>query len=310
MVLMAVFLRENGEAVKAEQLDEDALKAVNDPTRRQILELLTERPSYPSKVAEDLGITKQKTHYHFNKLKENGLIEKVKEEKHSGGLATYYKPVTGGFIIDIGGRGDPTGFQKLSDETRHFLNPLIKKGQMNGKIVVGSPDRHGPDQVRGRDGHLAGEIGLKLGRYTDTAERTVLMDTELVKSGKFQQNLLLLGGVLTNTVSKKYNDQFPVSFEGEEFPYREIKTSSSSFTGEKVGVIAKTKHPENKDLSLFIIAGVRNKGTEAAVAAFKNLENHVEEYMEQESYIVVRGQDIDGDGEIDDYQVLEKEGST
>jgi len=56
------------------------------------------------------------------------------------------------------------------------------------------------------------------------------------------------------------------------------------------------------------VAGVRNKGTKAAVIAFKNLEKLIEQYMSQEAYIIVRGQDIDGDGEIDDYEVLEKEG--
>ncbi len=306
---MAVFIRDNGEAVNAKQLDKKALKAVNDSTRRKILEHLAQEPDYPSNIADKLDISKQKTHYHFKKLRESNLIEKVREKKLSGGLATYYRPVTGGFIIDIQGKGRKTGLQNLTEETRNFLHPLVQDARINGKIVVGSPDRHGPDQVRARDGHLAGEIAVKLGRYAENTEKTVVMDTELVNSSNFEQNLLLLGGVLTNTVSKKYNKQFPVSFEGEEFPYREIKTPKSSFTGEKVGVISKTRHPEKENCSIFLVAGVRNKGTRAAVVAFKNLENIVEEYMEQEAYIVVRGQDIDGDGEIDDYQVLEKEGS-
>ncbi len=305
---MAGFLRENGELVDTTELDEDKLKAVKDGTRRKILEKLAEKPDYPSNIAEKLGISKQKAHYHFKILKKADIIEKVREEKHSGGLATYYKPVSGGFILDFGGKGEKTDFKKKSGEVKKFLNPLVRHGELNGKIVVGSPDRHGPDQVRARDGHLAGEIGFKLGSYATSNQKTIIKDTEVVNSSNYNQNMLLLGGVLTNTVSKKFNHEFSASFRGEEFPYREIKTPNSSFTGEKVGIIAKTSHPEKSGCSLFLVAGVRNKGTKAAVIAFKNLEKLIEQYMSQEAYIIVRGQDIDGDGEIDDYEVLEKEG--
>ena len=305
---MAGFLRENGELVDTKELDQEKLKAVKDSTRRKILENLAKKPDYPSNIAEKLGISKQKAHYHFKILKQAEIIEKVREEKHSGGLATYYRPVSGGFILDFGGKGEKTDFKERSEEVKKFLNPLIKNGELNGKIVVGSPDRHGPDQVRARDGYLAGEIGFKLGSYATTKNEVVVKDTELVKSSNYSQNMLLLGGILTNTVSKKFNHEFSASFEGEEFPYREIKTPRSSFTGEKVGIIAKTVHPEKSSCSLFLVAGVRNEGTKAAVIAFKNLENLIEQYMNQEAYIIVKGQDIDGDGEIDSYEVLEKEG--
>lgn len=56
---------------------------------------------------------------------------------------------------------------------------------------------------------------------------------------------------------------------------------------------------------MFLVAGVRNEGTEAAVRAFKNLETLIEGYEGGEFYRVVRGLDLDGDGEIDDYEVVE-----
>lgn len=305
---MVVFLRENGEAVKAEEVDEDILKALNDPTRRDILETLSEKPFYPSKVADELGISKQKTHYHFQILSDAGIIKKFKEEKRSGGLATYYKPSTGGFVLDLGGKGEKTDFKQRSEPVKKFLEPLIENGRVNGKIVVGSPDRHGPDQVRARDNHLSGEIGMKLGGYASCDQKLTVLDTELVRETSYNQNLLLLGGILTNTVSKKFNQEFPVKFEGENFPYREIKTRKSSYSQDSIGVIAKTSHPEDDTKTLLLVAGVRHQGTQAAVQAFKNIEELIEEYRGGDCYIIVEGKDMDGDGEIDDYDVLEKEG--
>ncbi len=288
------------------QLDQNALKALSDGTRVQILQKLSRKPLYPSKIAEELDITKQKVHYHFKELKKAGLIEKVKEEKRSGGLATYYQTTNEKYIFNL---NQETGKEQIRTETGKFLQPLISSNnQLKGKIVVGSPDKHGPDQVRARDGHLAGEIGLKLGQYTSSVKDITKLDTEITRESKFNHNLILLGGILTNTVSKKYNEEFPVKFQGRELPYRKIITKENEYTGDSIGVISKTQHPSKQEKALYLIAGIRQEGTKAAVKAFKDLEDIIEEYKKQDCYIIVEGKDMDGDGKIDNYKLLEKKG--
>ena len=299
-------LRENQdriERVEASELDEEKIKALSDPTRRELLEILAEEPSYPLEAARQLDIDKQKAYYHFDKLEESGLVKEAGTEKFSGGSATYYTPAAPAYVLDLGVDGEKVPW-KISEHVKKFLNPLVDAGELQGSIVVGSPEQHGPDQVQARDGHLAGEIGMKLGNYCDS-DTAVKLDTDIFGEDRFDENMVLVGGVLTNTVTKKFNEAFPASFEGENFPYREIRTPEKTYDEGTIGVVAKTKNPEDPEKSIFMVAGVRNQGTEAAVRAFKNLEDIVEDYGDGEFYRVVRGLDMDGDGEIDDYEVVE-----
>lgn len=299
---MVWVFRDNEEMVESEGLDVKKIKALNDPTRIEILKSLGEEPSYPAELSKKLDIPKQKTYYHFKKLEESGLIKEVDQMKKSGGLATIYEPVKPAMHLDVGGEGKKTSFKPMDAEIESFLEPLVKDGKLNGKIVVGSPDEHGPDQVRARDGHLAGEVSLKLGNYAKQGKKTVMLDTEIVRSESFDQNMLLIGGILTNTVARKFNEAFPARFEGESFPYRKLKTENNEYTDPKIGVIAKTENPESEGDYIYLVAGIRNKGTEAAVRAFKDLEHLFEE---GQSYTVLRGKDMDGDGEIDEYEIME-----
>ena len=251
-----------------EKLDREKLEALNSEIRREILELLREERDYPASLAEKLGISKQKTHYHLKKLRESGLIER----ENTGKKQIYH-------IKDI------KFIFNAEPEKSRFLEELPDQGL----IVVGSPDQHGQDQVRARDGHLAGNIGTRLGKLGK--DYSTKLDTEIHRDRLFDRPMVILGGILTNTVTKEFNKEFPVHFSGESFPYREITTERKTYTDPSIGVIAK-----NGDRIL--VAGIRNTGTEAAVKAFQDIDD-------VKDYLVVKGLDIDGDGEIDDYEVLE-----
>ena len=299
---MAWLLRNNQEILESTEIDRQQLKALNDETRIEILKLLAEKKSYPAEVAKKLDVSKQKAYYHFEILEDSDLIEEKDKVKKSGGLATLYTPSSSTMHLDLGAHGEKTSFKPPEKELKQFLKPLIEEGTLKGFIVTGSPEEHGPDQVSARDGHLAGEIGMELGRYAQSDKLSVKWDTEIVREEGFDQNLLILGGILTNTVARKFNSEFRASFEGEKFPYRKLKTPEKEYTDPEIGVIAKTENPENPENSIYMVAGIRNKGTEAAVNAFKQLEDIIET---DTNYIVVEGMDMDGDGKIDDYKVLE-----
>lgn len=293
------------EIVDSENLDEEKIKALSDSTRREILEILAEKPAYPLEVARELDLDKQKVYYHFQKLEDAELIEEDHGEKVSGGSATFYRATAPSYLIDFGVEGEKFFSTRTDENVKKFLEPMLDSGKIHGSIVVGSPEEHGPDRVQARDGHLAGEIALKLGGYGQKKSDVVKLDTEIFRDDSFDGNMILIGGVLTNTVTKKFNEDFPVSFEGENFPYREIRTPESSYSEDAIGIIAKAENREDPEKSVFMIAGVRNSGTEAAVLAFKNLEKILDNYSRGEFYRVVRGLDLDGDGDIDDFEVVE-----
>jgi len=301
---MAVILEEDKEGylkLESLELSDEMIDSIRDETRREILLKLADKPVYPAELSRKLGVSKQKIYYHVENLAEAGLIEEERSKNVSGGTATVYKTSADAVHFKFK-EGEKSGITPASESTEMFLSTA---GTDDLSVVVGSPDEHGPDRVRARDGHLAGEIGLRLGKYFDPENISIVEDVDLVRDEDFNRNMIFLGGVLTNTVSKRFNEYFPANFTGTSFPYREISTPESSYTEENIGVIAKTGHPENSDKSIFMVAGVRNKGTKAAVYAFKNLETIIEDYREGEFYAVVRGLDLDGDGEVDSFETVE-----
>ena len=54
-------------------------KALNDATRREILELLKERDLTAGEIAEQFDISKPSISHHLDLLKQAGLVEAVKE---------------------------------------------------------------------------------------------------------------------------------------------------------------------------------------------------------------------------------------
>ena len=254
--------------MEEEKLNEEKIAALDNDTRREILNLVKKEPDYPASLAEKLEISKQKTHYHLKKLRESGLIER----ENDGKKQAYH-------VRD----------RKFVYNAEPVKSDFLKQLPDEGLIVVGSPDQHGEDQVRARDGYLAGDIGVRLGELGKNY--TTALDTEVHRDNLFDRPMVLLGGILTNTVAKELNQEFPAYFSGESFPYREITTPENTYTDPDIGIVAKKGEK-------IMVAGIRNTGTEAAVKAFQEID-------EEEDYIVVKGLDLNGDGEIDDYEVLE-----
>lgn len=56
-----------------------AFKALSDPTRRQILDLLKEKDLTAGEIAQHFQITKPSVSHHLNILKEAGLVQDERE---------------------------------------------------------------------------------------------------------------------------------------------------------------------------------------------------------------------------------------
>ena len=57
-------------------------KALNDPTRRQILQLLQEKDMTAGDIADEFNISKPSISHHLDLLKQAGLVEAVKEGQY------------------------------------------------------------------------------------------------------------------------------------------------------------------------------------------------------------------------------------
>ena len=297
--------KDKPEELNVGELDEKAVSAVDSDIRKDIISLIAEGPTFPAEVSRKLELGKQRTYYHFRLLEDAEIIEKVGEKTFSGGTAQLFDLKNDLLALDLGKEGKKTYLPAKSRSLDNFLAPMISEGEIKGKIVVGSSEPHGEDQVRAQDGHLSAEIAAKLGNHGRLKEETVVLDTELKMTDNYNQNLIVLGGILTNTVAKRFNGEFPVTFSGEDFPYREIETPEKTYDGSRIGFIAKTEHPDDSEKAVYVVAGVRREGTRAAVKAFKDIENIVEGYETGDFYTVVEGIDRSGDGTVDSYELRE-----
>ncbi|MFB6265759.1 MAG: ArsR/SmtB family transcription factor [Candidatus Nanohaloarchaea archaeon] len=313
---MARLLKErNGETYfKEVRLEEspEKLKGVLNETRWEILKKLAERPRYPAEIAEELGMHEQKVYYHIRQLEDADMIEVSEKEERGGAVAKYYKVRDHGYVLEL-----PYGDERVADfdvseepeKLRKFLNPFVSNGELNAEMVVGSPDPHGPHQVRARDAHLASDLGMFLGQYGSFNGMKTREDVDVKSSGDLSGNMILLGGPLTNMVTSEFNPYLPVKFDTEKFPFRSLKSevTGNEYSEDADGFLARTPNPESPGDHVMVLSGVRLKGTKAAVMALTEFHDKVlEGYEGEEKWArVVRGRDMDGDGEIDEIEILE-----
>ena len=77
------------------------LKNLTSNTAEKILRLIVSKPSYPSKIARQLGLHEQVVFYHIRKLEKAKLIKLLKREDKQGGVANYYAITNDGLCTDV-----------------------------------------------------------------------------------------------------------------------------------------------------------------------------------------------------------------
>ncbi len=298
--------------IKVEKRPE-RLKALLSSQRWEILKILAEQPNYSAQIANQLKIHEQRVYYHMNQLEKAGIIEVVKREERGGAIAKFYRVKDYAFAIELPYAEEHLLNFPLKEEAsnlKRFLHPFISGGRVNCKIIVGSPDPHGPYQVRGRDGHYGIDLALFLGQYGSISkEFSTKLDVDVKAEKSHKENMILVGGPLTNTVMNEINKNLPIKFESEQFPFRAIisKKTSTKYSEDACGLIAKFPNPFNPENFMLVFAGVRFNGTKSAVLALTRFSNKVlETYEGEDSWAcVVKGLDLDGDGKIDSIEILE-----
>src|SRR5579863_7177340 len=71
----------------------DQLRAIADPLRSRILELLVQRPMTMSQLGEVFGETTAKMHYHVRELEKFGFLRLVEKRERGGFIEKYYRAV-------------------------------------------------------------------------------------------------------------------------------------------------------------------------------------------------------------------------
>lgn len=78
----------------------ETLRAVNDPLRMQLLGGLISREETGKQIADRLGLSPSRVHYHLKELEHNGLIEVQRTEEKNGIVQKFYRAVAYDFLID------------------------------------------------------------------------------------------------------------------------------------------------------------------------------------------------------------------
>ncbi len=290
------------------------LKPLLSKTGWKIFRLLTEKAYYPAEIAKKLNLHEQKVYYYIKQMKKNDLIEVEKTEEKFGALAKYFKAKFNVVSLSAGKKTQKdfefSGTEKKTKKIQELFFPFIEKGKFNAKVIVGSPDPHGEFKARARDAFLAAELSAFFGVLSGKISYPmVFLDTELKSIKNENSNLVIIGGILTNTLTKEINSKLNAQF----IPFGGhwiIKSNASKkeFNEDAVGFIEVLRHPFFARKKIMVIAGNRNAGTKAAIIA---LIRHSDKVLKANSFNekiqskIVEGIDFDGDGIIDDAEIKE-----
>jgi DNA-binding transcriptional ArsR family regulator len=297
--------------------DPEKLKSVLHSLSWKILKLMSKREMYPMEVAKELGMHEQKVYYHIRKLIKAGVVELVREEEKKGAVAKYYKASFPALGVEL-----PFGYQKINsfltinidEKMKQFLTPLIKDSVFDGKIVVGSPDAHGPFKAKARDGHYVAYLALFLGQFVRLPDDFMIkLDVDVKAEKEESNNLILMGGPGTNLITQELNEFLPIRFNMMPSEHGFLlgglvsEKTRKVYTADNVGLIARIPNPLNKEKVVIVLAGNKAVGTKACVLALakfwnKTLKNFVDK---QKFAAVIQGFDLDGDGKVDSIEVLE-----
>ncbi len=317
-----LLLSTEGEKQKGKNItvykDPQKLKMVLNNLSWKILSMLAEVEMYPMEIAKKLGVHEQKVYYHIRKLVKAGAITVVREEEKKGAIAKYYRAVSSAFGIELpfGYRNVKTAtFAYMDERLQQFFNPFIKEeGNFDGKIVVGSPDPHGPFKARARDGHYASYLTLFLGQFVRLPMDFIIkLDVDVKAEKEESNNLILVGGPGTNLLTQEVNDYLPLRFSmmpsehGFLFGGLVSQKTQNVYTGDAVGVVARIVNPWNEEKRIIVLAGNKAVGTKACVLALARFWKQTLKNFKAENDFatVIQGFDLDGDGKVDSVEAIE-----
>ncbi|MBW2976443.1 winged helix-turn-helix domain-containing protein, partial [Candidatus Woesearchaeota archaeon] len=161
---MFVIKKEKSEiySLPAKELGFSSLKNFGTELAQKIIKCIADEAKYPADIAKELKVHEQKVYYHIRNLEKAGIIRVAKKETKQGAVANYYALTEPAFVVKFKELQPTQKISQLRNESA-YLEPFVKNGKLDALIVVGSPDPHGPDKARSRDGYYGIDLALFLG---------------------------------------------------------------------------------------------------------------------------------------------------
>lgn len=296
------------DSLPAKELSFNQLKPLSSKLAQEILIELAKEPSYPKEIAKKLKVNEQKVYYHIRNLEKARIIDIVNKKNIGGAVANFYGIVEPAFYFKFKPFEEAQKIPGFEEEPNDFLEPFIEDGKLNATIIVGSPDPHGPDKARSRDGYYGIDLALFLGTFLNyIPSLNVKLDTE-ARIDDLEDNLILIGGPVVNTITAKINNKLPVKFDKNNNWNIISSSSNKTYHTDETGIIVKIKNPFNSKKFILLIAGKRYTGTRACTIAFLKYFKEIvkgNKYDNNMMAKVVEGIDLNSDGIVDDVEILE-----
>jgi len=291
----------------AKKVSHKQVRAMSSELAKQVLGELAKKSQYPMQLAKKLKMHEQKIYYHIRNLEKAGLIEVTKKKEVHGTPANFYAPTASAFVFFLKELRE-TASVPDKEKPIEFLAPIVENGELNATIIVGSPDPHGPEMARSRDGYYGIDLALFLGTFlTDISALSVRLDTE-VRTEELQKNIVLIGGPVVNVVTQKINEKMPIKFDKKKNWAIHSTLSDKSYPGDECGVVVKMKNPFNPKKWALVVAGKRHHGTRAVTIAFLKYFSELAKgnvHNPKVAARVIEGLDRDADGIVDDIRFRE-----
>ncbi|MBM3200433.1 hypothetical protein FJZ53_05840, partial [Candidatus Woesearchaeota archaeon] len=188
-------------SISSSEIKLPQLKSITSDISMRILHLLASEPSYPSKIARDLGVHEQIIFYHIRNLEKSKVIKLVRREDKQGGVANYYELSDDSFFVKFKEFKPIEKISYVEQKKEGFLRPFIEDGQLNALIIVGSPEPHGIQRAQSKDGHYGIDLALFMGTFMNYIPKmNVKLDTETT-ADDMKSNMILIGGPVVNKIT-------------------------------------------------------------------------------------------------------------
>lgn len=279
------------------------IKPIADEKAISIMKKLSKKPYKAEQLAKELKLDKKTLAFYIGKLGDAGLIEAVSQKGNDSFKAAYNS-----FSFEINEnriKFDPKMKAKENQYALNFFSKFINSGKFDGYICVGASDPHGEYKAVAKDSHYTAYLGMFLGQFVDLPNSMpVILDTDVISKNLFKKNLIIIGGPVTNLVTRDINNFLPIKFIKEEG--WGLKDRNGIHVRDYEGTIEKIKNPFDKEKDIILIGGVRNIGTLSAMLAATRFSNLAFKGYNAEVpwSLMVRGYDIDGDGQIDSIETV------
>ncbi len=276
----------------------------------KIIGELARQPLCAMDIGKKLRQNEQKIYYHLRKMRDAGIVRQAGTESRYGMTAKFFELVSPVIATKLheNGYSTKTAQRIVDPDVEEFLDPFVKDGKLNAKIIIGDPYSHGRFDEGASEGPFTFDFAMLLGRFTNSFEFPCYkLDTEVTEKD-LKENLILMGNSKTNVVLDKVNKSLPLYFD-ETKDYRLVsKTTKHEYSDPRIGLVIKSVNPFNKNKKLLIIGGVGSRGARAAILActmyfsktFINASENNGTFAR-----IVKGYDRSGNKVIDSIETLE-----